>query len=776
MFSFLSKKSGPPGFNQFPLSKYYLNFSLDQIVPGVDNVRHDVHLSPSFCEIADIIVPQLIARNVELNEFFPIDKPAIWSKKMANFKLHYRQVIEEAVYKSKLDNNPQIDYLGQIAVMKMLITGIHEQFDKTTAKIKNIIRKDKLTDRHQSKSTAKIKESLSNVLQNKDLFLRKVGLQLFSLMSEINKGEIKTIREANFGVDRLLPDDILENPIFHTQNPYLDALLIDEYDIIFGRRLEDPDNYDNLIHLLEGLLRKISERNTSKVKTKKKAASQIEVHKDKADIDKYLKQIDNIDTLLNYLGTQEKIHKIKKQASGAVDIRSMKTLASDQKAILKEFYRAFKKARLIQRISASYEMRSVYQIYCPPLVPQQILLYMIESRSRRTVKSRLKQVKKIYHRSFSLTPLKKQIKKLELLRPIDKKKYLIRFLKGIAHYHRDIENYKVISESMDRINLATDGKILNLSRANNTLYEYLLSDEKQEDEKPIINHVVIKADVRGSTDITHQMKKRGLNPASFFSLNFFNPISEILKDYGAMKVFIEGDAIILAIFEKEKTPEGWYAVARACGIAMNMLFIINRYNEKSKKNHLPILELGIGINYLDSSPTFLFDGDQRIMISSAINIADRQSSCSKSLRKALALKNPVFNLYVYQTATEEAIRNTSDDIFMRYNVNGIELNPDGFEKLSHEINLTTVRLAIPELKRKNIKLHTGKFPLTTGRFQRLVIRESRIRQLHADTLQSAKATDRKYFEVCTHPVVYKHVRKKMELNQLQHRSGLKQTG
>ena len=776
MFSFLNKRSGPPGFDQFPLSKYNLNFNLDQIVPGVDNVRHDVYLSPSFCEVANTIVPQAIARNIELHEFFPIEKPAIWFKEVANFKEHYRRVIKEAVYQSKLENNPQIDYLAQAAIMKMLITEIRNQFDKATTKIKNIIRKDELSDRHQTKGTAKIKESLSNVLQKKDLFLRKVGLELFTLMSEVNKGEVKTVREANFGVDKLLAEDILENPIFHTQNPYHDAFLIDEYDIIFGRRMEDPDNYDNLIRLLERLYRNISERKSPPKKIGEQAPSHLEIQKDKIDISKYLSHVSNMDTLVNAFDTIEKIRKTKKQADEVDEVRSLKLFANKQKIILKEFYRAFSKARLTHRIAASYEMRPVYQIYCPPLVPQQILLYMIESKSRRTVKTRLKQLKKIYHQSFSLAPLKKQIKKLDLLRPVDKKKYLIRYLNGIVHYHRDIENYKVISESMDRINLATDGKILNLSRANNTLYEFLLPDEKQEDEKPIINHVVIKADVRGSTDITHQMKKRGLNPASYFSLNFFNPISETLKDYGAVKVFIEGDAIILAIFEREKTPEGWYAVARACGIAMNMLFIINRYNAKSKKNKLPILELGIGVNYLDSSPTFLFDGDQRIMISSAINIADRQSSCSKPLRQVLTKKNPTFNLYVYQTASDEAIRQTSDDIYMRYNVNGIDLNPDGFEKLSQEINLTTLKIAIPELKRQKIKLHTGKFPLTTGRFQRLIIRESRIRHLHTATLQPIKTTKRKYYEVCTHPLIYRHVRKKMKLTDQRLRDGLKQTG
>jgi len=759
MFSFLKFSPIRIDLNRFPLSSYLLNFSLDQIVPGVDNVRHDVYLSPTFCEAADKIVPQIIAKNVELDEFFRIDKPAEWTKKVTEFKQLYHQLIEAAVYKSKQENNPQIDFLAQTAVMKMLITDMREQFDKTTTKIKNLIRKDKLTDRNQKEDTAKRNESLSIVLQNRDVFLRKVGLQLFSLLSDVNKEKLKTIREANFGAEKILPDDILENPIFHTLNQYHDSFLIDEYDILFGRRLEDPDNYENLTKLLKQLYGKIT-----KIDSQQKSnedidpSSELNEQTQKNNIDSYLKQTENISLLLNYYGTIDKIKKLKKQKASNTDIADLKALAANQKIVLKIFFGAFNKARLIQRISAAYEMRSIYRIYCPPLVPQQILLFIIDPKSRKIVITRLKQLKKIYHKSFTLRPLKKKIKKLEFLQAKDKKKYLVRFLKGIIHYHRDVENHKTISEAMDRINLATEDKILNLSRANNTLYEFLLPSEKRKDEKPIINHVVIKADVRGSTDITHQMLKKGLNPASYFSLNFFNPISETLKDYGAAKVFIEGDAIILAIFEREKTPEGWYSVARACGIAMNMLFIIKRYNKKSKKNQLPILELGIGINFIESSPTFLFDGNQRIMISSAINIADRQSSCSKPLRKIVSKMKPAFNLYVYQTASEKDRLKTSDDISVRYNVNGIELNPGGFKKLSKEINLTTIKASIPELKRKNVKLHTGKFPLTSGRYQRLVIRESKIRQVHPDTFASLKPTNRSFYEVCTHPAVYQHVR------------------
>ena len=131
------------------------------------------------------------------------------------------------------------------------------------------------------------------------------------------------------------------------------------------------------------------------------------------------------------------------------------------------------------------------------------------------------------------------------------------------------------------------------------------------EEKPIVNHVIIKADIRGSMAINHTMRNKGLNPASYFSLNFFDPISAVLSEYGASKVFIEGDAIILSIFENEDEIQGNYSVARACGLAIRILQIVHSYNEKNKENNLPVLELGIGICYCQGPPTFLFDGDSR---------------------------------------------------------------------------------------------------------------------------------------------------------------------
>ena len=118
-----------------------------------------------------------------------------------------------------------------------------------------------------------------------------------------------------------------------------------------------------------------------------------------------------------------------------------------------------------------------------------------------------------------------------------------------------------------------------------------------------------------------------LNPASYFSLNFYDPVNKLLPKYGAQKVFLEGDAIILAILEREG--ESGLAVSRACVLAREMIEIVRGYNELVQRSAMPCIELGVGITLQESAPLYLMDGEHQIMISEALNESDRLSSCNK---------------------------------------------------------------------------------------------------------------------------------------------------
>ncbi len=229
---------------------------------------------------------------------------------------------------------------------------------------------------------------------------------------------------------------------------------------------------------------------------------------------------------------------------------------------------------------------------------------------------------------------------------------------------------------------------------NNRLYECLLREEAKPEQDQVVSHVIIKADVRGSTKMTQDLLSRGLSPASHFSLNLHEPVKKLLDRYSAKKVFIEGDAIVLAIFETEGSQSYAQSVAKACVLSRQILAVCNSYNDGAASSQLPPLEIGIGVAYQGSAPTYWTDGESKIMISKALNLSDRLSGCAKLAKRMLSTQKTDFALFQFLTAMEGASAEELDEFLVRYNMNGIELNEEGFQKLSEEILLEQIDISV----------------------------------------------------------------------------------
>jgi len=731
------------------------------MVPGVDNIHYDVYLSPRLRRISRELIQLLMHKHSPASELKGQDVESVeWIKVRDEFIHYCGEVMLAGIHKAKQNQEIQNNFLVQAAVVKMLIDITQKQFEEMTGHYKNIIRKYEISQSRDLSYIVRLKEELLKTVKDKEMIIRKVSDELFKYMSESQSDDLKKIREANFGRRSILPRNFFANPIAHVDNSIDDYFMIQEY-VLLGNRLDDPLKYNTILALLTNFFSRLPLKNTDQdPPVPEPDPEETETNQVAMGLERWINQVDNIDILFNYFPTERayKLHKKQKNAPG--ETKLLKASAKTQKALFNSFYKIIKANKLMKGIVASYEMQEYYHQYCPPLLPIEVLKYLISPKARRSVIAKMKRTKGYSRKSVSLKPLLKLSNNQWRVNRQQRKKYLIRFLKDFLRFHRDLQNHKKLKEAMDWINLTEDEKTIKLSRVNRLLYEFLLPSEQGHEEKPVVNHVIIKADVRGSTDITYQIKERGLNPASYFSLNFFDPISAILPDYGASKVFIEGDAVILSIDEKEGSPQDWYSVARACGLAINILMITQRYNAKSKKHRLPVLEQGIGICFRNSPPTFLLDGEDRIMISHAINLADRFSGCSKKLRKKLGSNKPPFNLYVYQTASDEDMDDTADDSFVRFNINGIELNAEGFEKLKQEIRLQDMTCQIPELQDEAFTVYTGTFPTMTGKYQRLVIRESPIPVVTPDGFNTVRLTNQKYYEVCTNRRLYEHVKKR----------------
>jgi class 3 adenylate cyclase len=752
MLSFLHLFSKPPSLKHLPLNRYQVDASLDRLVTGVDNIHIDVHISPHVQNTVRRTVALLVIKHSGTEPFFKEYQRDTLKNEINTLRNVCGDVLLDGINRAKSASEVQIDFLGQASLAKLFLEEIRDQYEIFITKFKEVIRNFELSHEHDSIESFKMKEKLNELKFNQKRILLRVGDELFRVMTDVTERNLRNMRQSNFRPEHILPDNFFLNPVLYTDDMADDLCLLEAY-VLMGQRSEDPDHYQKILSLMYDLLEK-TDLGWAGAGDEERTEESVPRGGGNA-LDPWIMDVDNMDRMFNYVDSRDRYERFKKNKESRDLLNEIRSQMNVQKRLLDLFYRRFKKSRVMARIVAAYEMRAIYGKYCPPLRLHQVREFLVERSSRKPIARQLRSWK-----PDSLVPLQDMIRQIRKCSVSKRKQHLLCFLKDFSRYHRDLQNYRLLRGLMDRIGLVKEEKILVLSRENRSLYEYLLPAERVNEERPIANHVIVKADIRGSVDITHTMVSRGLNPASYFSLHFFDPISEILCDYGGSKEFIEGDAIILSIFEHEGTPQGWYGVARACGLAVRMLQIVQQYNVKSQKHDLPILELGFGICYKQGPPMFLFDGDSRIIISPAINLADRLSSCHKTLRKRFKDQNRKFNLYVFQDVPEEAVRDTADDLSLRYNLNGIELSREGFAKLSQEINLQSVPYRVDG--NETVTLYTGTVPTLSGGYQRLVIREASVLQVKPDTMEVVSETPRKYYEVCAQPEILEFIRNNVQ--------------
>src|SRR5258707_8716692 len=191
-------------------------------------------------------------------------------------------------------------------------------------------------------------------------------------------------------------------------------------------------------------------------------------------------------------------------------------------------------ARLLERLEqqeilyhvlASYEIRSIAQEYNPPVHLQQLRKALVFKEEMKRVEHVLKQVPA---RKLSLKPLEELSRKIHRYSREEMQAFVLRFAVDFLRLRREIRDADHLTACMKRISLVTTEQARELSRLNNRLYECVLQDEAQPQQDQVVSHVIIKADVRGSTKMTQDLLSRGLSPASHFSLNLHEPVKKLL--------------------------------------------------------------------------------------------------------------------------------------------------------------------------------------------------------------------------------------------------------
>jgi class 3 adenylate cyclase len=800
-------------FARVDLKSYEAELPLGSLTVGVDNIHHDVYLSPAWSEQTRVYLLEFIRQTSNLTfSVRPGAKPPKGPETGA-WKRQTLELMQASLTRAKYEKKVELDLLFRVSLMKFLTQEIGAQFASLLLEAKEWIRsRGEYFER--SEQAHVMKARLADLQANRRNIFRQVAQHVYQILAEFEENNLGRWRKALFGDEQKGAYEMLADRIAFVEGGRDDLLFLEQY-VLLGNYLKDEDRFETFDALMLDFLRETilasgraeeihktslaheelvrsavaardelagleEQRNTLARKLEKGGgmlarvgigADLAEVRTELSRVDARMKQLQaKLDQLApiieaaknkadfvaqecdrvlgDYLNEPENAHRLfDPEWPGGAEA------ASARVRLLDEWFARLENRDLMTHVLASYELRNIYHDYCPPIHLQQLKKALVSREEFERVAQILKQFPA---RGFSMERIEALAKKLRKYSREEARTVALHFAEDFMRLRRDLRNYERLASAMERIQLVRSERTREISGMNNSLYEFLLPSETPPAHDHVVNHAVVKADVRGSTRITRDLLARGLNPATLFSLNFYEPVKRILDRYGAAKVFIEGDAMVLAIFETESNRSHQRAVSKACALAKQILAISAAYNERPEAGDLPRLELGVGIAFQGSAPTYWVDSDSRIMISRALNLSDRLSSCSKVARRMLGDRSSLFRLFVFQPGMEGTQEDEIDEFLIRFNLNGVELNEEGFAKLSEEIALTQVEVECEMPWGQELTtFFFGQAPIGEA-VEPILLRRGYVRQLLSDGRIGPEG-QRAYYEVCTDDRVLERV-------------------
>jgi hypothetical protein len=729
-----------------------LSITLGDLRKGVNNYHVDVRISPRFAadvrRLATALTQQATTQNAQAVDL---------SAQFNALRTSYLDVMTGLLHRVKTDLSRDSIQLLEFALPKFILLTTRAQLDEIIDALKA------RTSESQERSSANAlltNQRLFWLQKNYDAILFSVNSQLFAQLERVESRQLAEVRAQYMPMESHNVLDLRLNPMLCSSEPGASAFLIDQYRL-WGGDGEDAgfnalnDGVETLLglHIPELSIAPLMAAPGSGTpelydelgglfQTQKFMGLASDMKSELTEDFSWLETPENLTALFDIDRQTEALQETRRNAGWGAWWEARKSV-SNRRKVLFSVTRQWRKKRLFTMLIASRHVKSLWT----PALAEQIEGRFLCQYLCGQINAKKLQARALNGYTFTAAQLKqfgdaiRQIKQEAGPRALES---TLAILQDISRFRRHLKYYRLAHRAFNRLQILRSEEELKLSREANSLYALLTPSEQQDDADRIVHHAIIKADVRGSTTVTEELQAKTLNPASYFSLRFFSPINTLLPIYGASKVFIEGDAVILSLLEHEKSPQQWFAVARACGLARAMLNVVHANNLYSEQMGLPKLELGIGLCYAPTAPLYLYDDEKPIMISGAIGKADRLSSCTWKLRRII--QPGVFNVEVFALADGEPGRGEKGQNTIRYNVNGILLDTAGFEKLQQEIVLRRVSVRI---NGEAVTLHVGKFPDVNGKSHDLVIREGRVRLWKDEAPVEGHVSDERFYEVVT---------------------------
>ena len=198
---------------------------------GVDNLRYDVMLSPRvaegisvhlgryirhFGEVASLL--EMDVPVVNRNPFFrvPAEDPSKVRKSgPADLKSLLIELHLAILNRAKQEENPSIDVLGRLAVLKFIRSELNSQFAKILEQCRM---KTKSLEGLRQVKMIETRELVSSFQVRKKIIIRKAGQEVFRILREIEKETLARTRRSLLGDVAADTYRLFLNPLIFTED------------------------------------------------------------------------------------------------------------------------------------------------------------------------------------------------------------------------------------------------------------------------------------------------------------------------------------------------------------------------------------------------------------------------------------------------------------------------------------------------------------------------------------------------------------------------------
>ena len=723
---------------------------MERMARGIDNIHIDIHLSPEFCRNASIIVHQQVdelfeAAKQQQRQIRPLPHSLLAPLKLAFHPLH-----QETLRSAKGSGESQLIDLFHVAVMKY----IHQEVTNcVAARVRQA--KETIQEHHKHGiGGTNDNQHIEHLFRHQERVIASVNqLMLRGLID----GEVKNLHKGIrgfLGKKSSFALEALQAPLVTANVTDSNDILFEHY-LLFGRgRHRDMSflQFDRVIDdLLHSYLRLIASdtQHSENITLHNRELASSDTTAEILSRPSVLAHPANITILFDQQWTREKIAKTDHFKRWGKYHKFRSHLRFQQQLADRAVY-LLQKAKLANWVVVLYETRNLLAHAGSDISPARLVSLMVECDNRRLLQQRLETIYRQLKNPPDLNKVLETWERIQHKEEVLLRGHLHAFFGDFSRYRRDLQLLYRYHIASSQVSLLQDKRALQSSRANYTLYEFLLPTERERSQKSIRSHLIIKADLRGSTEVTDRLNQLALNPATHFERHFFSPINEVIVSFGAEKVFIEGDAIILVINNYAGTQQNQLTASRACGLAAAILGVVARQNSELACYGLPQLELGIGIAYSKEPPRFIFDGDHKITISPAINRADRLSACAWSVRHWREHQHaPQTEVEVYHPSERALGHGEKAQKDLVYNLNGILIEPEVFELLQQELSPKRIANNLPG--KLESSLYAIKVPGSGSESTSLIIRKAPVKLYDpAYLLEECPIIEGRYFYEVIH--------------------------